>query len=56
MTTKYLMNPATGSVDTEESWAAEMQTWSDDQQEAQRQFESLIEVELAEDGNWKEIE
>lgn len=41
---KYLMNPATGSVDTEESWLAEMPSWEGDQQE---QFDQLIEVRLA---------
>lgn len=42
--TTYLMNPATGSVDTEESWRSEMPEWEGDQQ---AQFDSLIEVRLA---------
>lgn len=44
MQPKYLMNPATGSVDTEESWLAEMPSWEGDQQ---AQFDQLVEVRLA---------
>jgi|TARA_Y100001951_G_C11294393_1_gene274507 hypothetical protein len=51
--TKYLMNPATGSVDTEENWLAEMLTWEGDQQ---AQFDALIEVEQTESGDWVEVE
>ncbi|WP_119298780.1 hypothetical protein [Vibrio cholerae] len=51
-TTKYLMNPATGSVDTEENWLSEMPTWEGDQQ---AQFDSLIEVEKDADGDWVEV-
>lgn len=40
----YLMNPHTGSVDTEENWRAEMPGWGDT---AEEQFKSLIEVVLA---------
>lgn len=49
---KYLMNPATGSVDTEENWLAEMPTWEGDQQ---AQFASLVEVVKHEDGQWVEV-
>ena len=38
--TKYLINPGTGSVDTEENWLADMPTWEGDQQ---TQFDALIE-------------
>jgi hypothetical protein len=61
---RYLMNPETGSVDTEANWRSEMQDWhagigvgleeqgiepSPDQVQkiAQEQFESLVEVRLA---------
>lgn len=50
---KHLMNPATGSVDTEENWLAEMPTWEGDQQ---AQFDSLVEVEQDRDGVWVEVE
>lgn len=41
---RYLMNPATGSVDTYEEWLAEMPGWSDDPDECQRQFDELVEI------------
>ena len=41
MQTKYLMNPATGSVDTEENWLAEMPSWEGDQQ---AQLDALAEM------------
>lgn len=56
----YLMNPATGSVDTKGNWLAEMPTWPgpDDenptQPSPQEQFESLIEVVKNKDGDWVE--
>lgn len=49
---RYLMNPATGSVDVEDNWMAEMFTWDDDPAECQRQFNSLIEVIQEAGGNW----
>jgi len=53
MMAKYLMNPATGSVDTEENWLAVMPAWEGEQQE---QFDSLIEVVKDDDGQWIEAE
>lgn len=44
--TRYLMNPATGSVDTEDNWRAEMPTWEGDQQ---AQFAALVEVSITPD-------
>ncbi|KAB0585072.1 hypothetical protein [Edwardsiella anguillarum] len=53
-TEKFLMNPATGSVDSDENWIAEMPSWNDDPVECQRQFDTLIEVVKDEDGSWIE--
>ncbi|HCA9725818.1 TPA: helix-turn-helix domain-containing protein [Klebsiella pneumoniae] len=53
---KFLMNPPTGSVDTEENWLAEMPTWDEDPAECRRQFDTLIEVVKDADGNWIEAE
>lgn len=47
-----LMNPRTGSVDTEENWLAEMPTWEGDQH---TQFNTLIEVKQDENGDWIEL-
>lgn len=49
----YLMNPATGSVDTKESWLAEMPKWEGDQQ---AQFDSLVEVVKDDSGDWVEVD
>ncbi len=56
VTEKYLMNPFTGSVDTEESWLSEMPTWNDDPKECQRQFDTLIEVTKNDNGDWVKVE
>lgn len=52
----FLMNPFTGSVDTEESWRSEMPEWDEDPTECQRQFDTLIEVVKDENDNWVEVE
>lgn len=53
MKQKMLMNPATGSVDTEENWIAEMKDWETATgQTQQEQFDSLEEVVLNEKGEW----
>lgn len=62
-TEKFLMNPMTGSVDTEENWLAEMPSWSVDDElsdeeaskERQRQFSTLFEVVRDESGDWVEV-
>ena len=52
---KYLMNPNTGSVDTEESWREEMPGWEETEPDndsfvsREDQFAELIEVKLAND-------
>ena len=56
VTEKYLMNPFTGSVDTEENWLSEMPTWNDDPKECQRQFDTLIEVTKNDSGDWVKVE
>ena len=50
-TERYLMNPVTGSVDTESQWLSDMTTWEGD---AQEQFDSLVEVVKNTDGDWVE--
>lgn len=52
---KYLMNPDTGSVDTEENWRAEMYGWDEDRTECEHQFDALIEVEKDQNGDWAEV-
>ena len=52
--THYLMNPATGSVDTRANWVADMGNWSDNPIEQQRQFDTLIEVKRIND-EWVEV-
>jgi hypothetical protein len=54
----YLMNPATGSVDTEENWKEDMETWEENAmgESPQQQFDSLVVVEKDADGNWVEAE
>ena len=54
LTTHYLMNPATGSVDTRENWVADMENWSDNPIEQQRQLDTLIEVKRIND-EWVEV-
>lgn len=49
-TQKYLMNPGTGSVDTEEQWRKEEKEWG----EEEFGFENLIEVVL-DRGEWVEV-
>jgi hypothetical protein len=55
----YLMNPMTGSVDTEENWKAEEQAWDtehgDDEDMGDFGFDTLIEVEKDADGEWVEV-
>jgi len=51
-TERYLMNPVTGSVDTESQWLSDMTTWEGD---AQEQFDSLVEVVKNTYGDWVEI-
>lgn len=51
---KLLMNPATGSVDTEENWLAEKEKWEKENPEMPFNFESLVEVEIGKDGSWIE--
>lgn len=55
---KYLMNTATGSVDTEENWLAEMPTWEceEGQPTREEQFAALVEVVKDEAGDWVEAE
>ena len=50
-TERYLMNPVTGSVDTESQWLSDMTTWEGD---AQDQFDSLVEVVKNTYGDWVE--
>ena len=50
-TERYLMNPVTGSVDTESQWLSDMTTWEGD---AQEQFDSLVEVVKNTYGDWVE--
>lgn len=56
--TKYLMNPVTGSVGTEESWLSEMSEWEvgggHDHKSRDDQFRTLIEVVKDENGDWVE--
>lgn len=55
--TTFLMNPATGSVDTKENWLAEMQEWEiENGQTPQEQFDSLVEVVRDGSGDWVEAE
>ncbi|ENE6639053.1 hypothetical protein ABNR98_004462 [Salmonella enterica] len=56
ITEKFLMNPKTGTVDTEENWLAEMPNWEATVNGTpELQFASLIEVEKDENGDWVEI-
>ena len=49
---KHLMNPATGSVDTNENWQAESSTWEGDQR---GQLDALVEVQRDSSGQWVEV-
>ena len=56
---EMLMNPATGSVDTAESWASQAHEWVDeDGDEFEnfgylfKEFHTLIEVEKDAEGDW----
>lgn len=52
---KFLMNPETGSVDTEGNWLAEMPQWEESNgRTPQEQFDSLIEVVKDASGQWVE--
>ena len=58
MNNKFLMNPHTGSVDTEANWKADMASWetTQDGESPQQQFDELVEVQLADDGGWVEVD
>lgn len=47
----YLMNPATGTVDTKENLLANMNEWEDN---PEQQFAALVEVIKDESGEWVE--
>lgn len=56
---RYLMNPATGTVDTEENWTAEMSAWTfldedGDEVKSEEDFDELVEVVKDENGEWVE--
>ncbi|MEM0550501.1 MULTISPECIES: hypothetical protein [Aeromonas] len=53
---RHLMNTATGSVDTEESWEAEILAWGYSQPAREELFSSLVEVVKDEAGNWVKAE
>lgn len=46
---KHLMNPATGTVDTEENWQEMVPPWEWEEMD-------LFEVEQDDNGNWVEVE
>ena len=52
----FLINPSTGSVDTKENWVSEISNWekNKDGNDAQSQFDSLVEVVKDENGDWIE--
>ena len=54
--TTFLMNPATGSVDTKENWLSEMPILETNEEgdDAQAQFDNLVEVVKDESGDWIE--
>ena len=52
--TVYLMNKATGNVDTEENWIAEMFGWHDDPVVCLQELEALYPVVKSEKGGWVE--
>jgi hypothetical protein len=62
-TEKFLQNPFTGSVDTEENWFSEIPTWEvdpelsdeDARKERLRQFDTLVEVVKDESGQWVKV-
>jgi hypothetical protein len=45
MKTKYLMNPPTGSVDTEENWISDSSEWSTDTASVADQLAALVVME-----------
>ncbi|RDE60934.1 hypothetical protein DV708_16670 [Aeromonas veronii] len=53
---RHLMNTATGSVDTEENWEADILAWGYSQPAREELFASLVEVVKDEAGNWVEAE
>ncbi|WP_226020018.1 helix-turn-helix domain-containing protein [Serratia symbiotica] len=57
ITEKFLMNPLTGSVATEDEWLAEMPTWetTSDGLTPQQQLDTLIEVVKDKDDHWVEV-
>lgn len=51
---KMLMNPFTGSVDTEENWLLDSKTWEkSDGKTVKEQLASLVEVEFIKN-EWRE--
>jgi hypothetical protein len=51
---EYLMNPHSGTVQTDVEWLAEMHEWGDDEKTREEQFKSLIPVVKDENGDWVE--
>ncbi|EQM69675.1 hypothetical protein N5E99_10260 [Pseudomonas chengduensis] len=49
------MSVGTGSVDTMENWIAESPYFYTEHKSAKAQLDSLVEVELDEDGHWVEV-
>ncbi len=49
------MNVGTGSVDSMENWIAESPDFYTEHKSAKTQLDSLVEVELDEDGHWVEV-
>ncbi len=49
------MNVGTGSVDSMENWIAESPDFYTEDKSAKTQLDSLVEVELGEDGHWVEV-
>jgi len=53
---KHLMNPETGSVDTEKNWRSEMPGWDEEITTQQEQYNSLVEVKKDRNGDWVEAD
>ena len=49
------MNVGTGSVDSMENWIVESPDFYTEDKSAKTQLDSLVEVELGEDGHWVEV-
>lgn len=49
------MSVGTGSVDSMENWIAESPDFYTERKSAKAQLDSLVEVELDEDGHWVEV-